>query len=130
MLQVADYLFRKDAYKVVILDGRPFAKRYQRAELMRFAEARGIPLRLIECVCSDETARARLERDAAAATHLAGNRDYALYRAVKAGFEAIEEPKLVVNTDQDVAACVARCLAYLNDQAVATPFPTEAQNNE
>jgi predicted kinase len=114
MLQVAGYLFGKNAHKVVILDGRPFAKRYQRAELARFAEAHGIPLRIIECVCSDETARTRLERDIAAAAHLAGNRDYALYQAVKAGFEQIEEPRLVVNTDQDFATCVAECLAYLD----------------
>lgn len=129
MLHVAEYLFRKDAGKVVILDGRPFAKRYQRAELVRFAKAHGVPLRIIECVCSEETARARLERDAAAATHLAGNRDFALYQAVKSGFEPIEEPRLVVNSDQDLATCVAHCLAYLNDQ-IASSFQMEAQNDE
>jgi adenylylsulfate kinase len=130
MLQVADYLFRKDADKIVILDGRPFAKRYQRAELGRFSEAHGIPLRIIECVCSEQTARARLERDVAAATHLAGNRDVALYQAVKAGFEPIEEPRLVVNTDQDLATCVALCLAYLHDQTGVTPVTAKVPHDE
>ncbi|HWE64287.1 MAG TPA: ATP-binding protein [Chloroflexota bacterium] len=113
MLQVAGYLFRKEPRRAVILDGRPFARRYQRAAVAEFAEAGGIALRFVECVCSDETARARLERDAAASAHPAGNRDYALYQALKERFEPIEEPKLLVDTDQPFETCLARCLAYV-----------------
>ena len=90
MLAVADYLLRKDPRKVIILDGRPFARRYQRAEVRAFAERRATPLAMIECVCADATAQRRLEGDVGAARHVARNRDYALYRALKARFEPIE----------------------------------------
>jgi adenylylsulfate kinase len=110
------YLLLKDPHRIVILDGRPFARRYQRADVQRFAADRSIPVRFIECVCSEETARDRLQRDAAAAAHPAGNRDYALYRRMRAQFEPIEEPKLLIDTDQPFEQCLARCLADLHEQ--------------
>lgn len=118
MLQVAAYLFQKDPRRVVILDGRPFARRYQRADVARFAATQGNTLQFIECICSDETARTRLAR-AVDADHPAGNRDYALYQQLKAQFEPIEEPKLLVDTDQPFDACLARCLAFVRAPATA-----------
>jgi predicted kinase len=125
MLQVAGYLLRKSPHKVIILDGRPFAQRYQRAELVAFAATGGHAFAIIECVCSDETARRRLDHDAARASHVAGNRDYALHQRLKAHFEPIEEPKLVVDTDQDIQTCLAHMLAYVRDRA-ATMGPPNA----
>jgi len=116
MLQVADYLLQREPRKIVILDGRPFARRYQRAALVGFAEARGYRLAIIECVCSEETARRRLERGAAMVNHPAANRDYALYRRLKAQFEPIEEPRLVINTDGDSRSCLDRALSYVRDR--------------
>ena len=113
MLQVAGYLLRQDGHRYIILDGRPFARRYQRAELVAFAEAQAVSWRIVACVCSDETARRRLEQDAATGRHPARNRTYELYRSLKSGFEPIEEPKLVVDTDQDSRECLQRCLAYI-----------------
>ncbi len=113
MLQTAGYLLTQDPRMYVILDGRPFAQRYQRAELTAFAEHQGVPLRLIECVCTDETARQRLERDIAEGAHVARNRTYDLYMSIKAQFEPIDEPKLVVNTDDDLARCLEQCLAHV-----------------
>lgn len=119
MLQVAGYLLGKDPHKAILVDGRPFARRYQRAELVKFAEAHAVPLCVIECVCSEATARRRLEEAAAGAAHVARNRDYALYQALKAQFEPIEEPKVVVDTDQDFDLCLARGLAYVQGQGFA-----------
>lgn len=113
MLQVAGYLLGQDAHRYVILDGRPFASRYQRAELVAFAEAQAVSWRIVECVCSDETARRRLEHDTATRQHLARNRTYELYRALKARFEPIEQPRLVVDTDRDIGGCLEQCLAYI-----------------
>ena len=48
------------------------------------------------------------------AKHLAGNRDYHLYLTMKASFEPIREPKLIVNTDEDLAHCLALCLDYVS----------------
>ena len=69
------------------------------------------PWRILECVCSEETARRRLEADAAASSHPAGNRNYQLYLEVKARFETILQPKTVIDTEQELEVCVGRALA-------------------
>lgn len=113
MLQVAGYLHETHPGMPVILDGRTFALRYQRDDVTTYAAAHEMPVRLIECVCSDETARRRLENDLAHGEHPAHNRTFDLYLDLKKRFEPIDEPKLVVDTDDDLAACVASCLAFV-----------------
>jgi adenylylsulfate kinase len=100
----------------VILDGRTFSRKYQVAALDQLAEELKTPLKIIECICSDETARRRLEDKRTISSgekHPATNRDYKLYLSIKARFEPIREPKLVVNTDDDLEQCLASCLAYI-----------------
>jgi predicted kinase len=103
MLKVAGYLFRKDAFRRIFLDGRTFSRHYQLRRATGYAEAIGQPWRILECVCSDETARKRLDdhRD-----HMAQNRDFRLYLEVKARFEEITFPKTVVDTDQPLETCI------------------------
>lgn len=114
MLQAAGHLWRRHPGRRVILDGRPFALRYQRADVADHAARHGVPFRLILCTCSDETARLRLERHV---EHPARNRDFALYRALKDAFEPIEGPHLRVDTEQSVQACLDQCLAYIAEGA-------------
>jgi len=115
LFQVASYMLRNDPSLYVILDGRTHSRKYQVAALDQLAEELKTPLKIIECVCSDETVRKRLEEKVTmGAKHLAGNRDYQLYLTIKARFEPIREPKLVVNTDDDLAHCLASCLAYVS----------------
>ncbi len=116
MFQVSAYVLRKDPRHPVIFDGRTFSRQYQVMALKRLAEELQTPLRIIECVCSDETARQRLEEAASGKErHPAENRDYTLYLEIKAHFEPINEPKLVVNTDEDLARCLDRCLSYVRN---------------
>jgi adenylylsulfate kinase len=125
MLETATYLLRHNAVQHIIIDGRTFSQEYQVMRVKVWAEQLRVPLRIIECVCSDDTAQRRLAADAVQGKHLAGNRDFALYLAIKARFQPIREPKLLVNTDHDLAACVAQCLAYLSPQRIA-PVVVEA----
>lgn len=110
MLKVAGYLFRKDPERKVFLDGRTFSRGYQLARATGYASALGQPWRILECVCSEENARKRLEADA---SHPATNRDFKLYLAVKARFEDIKLPKTVIDTGQPLAACVEQAKAAL-----------------
>lgn len=115
MFQVASYMIRNNPSLNVILDGRTFSRSYQVAALKQLAGELAVPLKIIECVCSDETAHQRLEhKEKAGEKHVAANRNYTLYLAIKASFEPIREPKMVVNTDDDLAQCLALCLAYLS----------------
>ena len=103
MLKVAGYILRKDPSRRVFLDGRTFSRRYQLDRATGYAEAIGQLWRILECACSDETARQRLESDRA---HVAANRDFNLYLQVKARFEEITLPKTMVDTDQPLEDCV------------------------
>jgi predicted kinase len=115
LFQVASYLLRNDLSLYVILDGRTFSRTYQVAALDQLAEELKTPVKIIECICTDGTVQKRLEEKVTmGAKHLAGNRDYHLYLTIKARFEPIREPKLVVNTDDDMAHCLAACLAYVS----------------
>ncbi len=121
MLTTAAYLLGKDRGQHVILDGRTFSRQYQTVTLDMFAARHNVPLKIVECVCSDEVARQRLTQDVADGMHLAGNRDFSLYLAIKARYEPIREPKLVVNTENDLDACVAQSLGYLHEESTAAP---------
>jgi predicted kinase len=115
MFQVATYMLRNDPSQYVILDGRTFSRSYQVAALDQLAEELETLVKIIECICSDETAQRRLGgKKTRKAKHLAANRDYELYLAIKARSEPIREPKLVVDTDDDLAKCLAACLAYVS----------------
>ena len=103
MLKVAGYLFRKHPSRRIFFDGRTFSRRYQLDRATGYAEALGQPWRILECVCSDETARARLEADR---LHLAANRTFELYLQVKGRFEEITLPKSVINTEQPLETCI------------------------
>ena len=113
MLETASYLVRKNPARFVFLDGRTFSRRYQIDRVLNRAAQLNQPWRILECVCSDATARQRLEAQQECAEHPASNRDYALYLQVKERFEKIVRPKAVIDTDQPLQVCVARALDAL-----------------
>lgn len=114
MLHSAQFIFRKDRNRAIILDGRTFSKTYQIQRVLEFAEREGQLWRVLECICSDATAKTRLKQ---APDHLAGNRDYELYRKLKAHFEKITVAKLVLDTDQPLEKCLSIALSYIMPSA-------------
>ena len=106
LLATAEYLLGKNPSRHVFLDGRPFARRYQIEQVIATAKQLRQPWRILECVCSDETARKRVEEQVG--EHPAANRDFALYLQTKAGFEEITMPKTVVDTDRGLDSCIER----------------------
>jgi predicted kinase len=114
MLETTGYLLSRDPSRTIFLDGRPFSRRYQIENVLAAADALHQPWRILECVCSEETVRHRIESDAASGSHPAGNRGYQLYLEVRARFEAITFPKTLIDTDQALDACVQLALKSLN----------------
>ena len=124
MLKVAGYIFRKHPSRLVFLDGRTFSRTYQLARATGYAHALGQPWRILECVCRDETARARLAGDS---SHPAANRNFALYLEVKARFEEISLPKTVIDTDLGLESSIRiaeAALASQNDSPPQEPYLT------
>ena len=112
MLQGATYLWRRNRERVVILDGRTFSRRYQIERVLNFANGFDQRAVILECICSVETARARLDL-APDPLHPATNRNFNLYQQVKARFEPIAHPRTVIDTDQPLQDCVQQALAAL-----------------
>ena len=113
MLQSAGYLLERDPARRLFLDGRPFSRRYQIENVIAPAESMHQPWRIIECVCSEQIARQRLDHDAESGVHPAGNRDFQLYLEVKARFEAITFPKIAIDTGDPLETCVRKALENL-----------------
>jgi predicted kinase len=110
MLETAAYLLGRNPARFIILDGRPFSRRYQIENVLQAASGLHQQWKILECVCSEESAKQRL---AGSDSHLAGNRDFKLYAEVKARFETITHPKTVIETDQPLATSVEQALAGL-----------------
>ncbi|HBY60260.1 MAG TPA: hypothetical protein DEH78_10580 [Solibacterales bacterium] len=128
MLQAAGYLFERHPALPILIDGRTFSQRYQLSIAVEGAKRMNQAWYVIECVCREETARRRLEADAARGTHPAKNRNYDLYAQVKAQFEPIPEPKLVVDTEGAVEACAEAAVGFLLGAGGATMGePAEGQ---
>ncbi|MDX2149462.1 MAG: AAA family ATPase [Bryobacteraceae bacterium] len=119
MLQAAGYLFERHPALPIFFDGRTFSQNYQLVIALEGAKQLHQQWRVIECVCAEDTARRRLEQDAAAGTHPAKNRSYALYQQVRASFQPIPEPKLVVDTGRPLDECVRAVVDYIRSGAVS-----------
>jgi adenylylsulfate kinase len=113
MLHTAAYLFERQRERSVFLDGRTFSRRYQIDNVIMAAAAMHQPWRILECICSDQSAKQRLEQQQTSGEHPAGNRNYELYLRVKARFETITLLKTVIDTDEPLTVCCDRALAAL-----------------
>jgi predicted kinase len=113
MLETAAYLLRQEPARCIFLDGRPFSRRYQIENVLVAAASLHQPWRILECICSEETARQRLEEHVVTGAHPAGNRDFQLYLEVQARFEVISVSKTNIQTDRPLEDCIARALDAL-----------------
>jgi predicted kinase len=110
----AEYLLARKSARPVLLDGRTFSKRGQLDAPVALAAELGTPFRVIECVCADEIACARIARDHSAGAHFAGNRTPEMYERAKAAAVPLEVPRLTLDTGAlALEECVSRAIAYL-----------------
>ena len=108
MLQAARFLLQKNPERKIFLDGRTFSRPYQIDRVLTFATELSQPWAILECTCSEESARRRLEL---APSHPARNRTFSLYLDVKARFEPIGYQKTVIDTDHPLEECLGQAMA-------------------
>jgi predicted kinase len=114
MLETAGQLLQRNSNLTVFLDGRPFSRRYHIENVLNAAAALHQSWRILECVCPEAIAKARIEEQSASGSHPANNRSFQLYLAVKARFEAITLPKTVIDTSQPLPEYIQQALAALS----------------
>ena len=113
MLQAAAFLLQNDPARKIFLDGRTFSRLYQIERVLKFARELAQPWTIIECSCSEQSARRRLELEPDP-SHPAHNRTFALYLEVKARFEPITYPKTTISTDQPLEQCIEQAVAAVH----------------
>jgi predicted kinase len=105
--------FLLDRGRSVVIDGMALSSARRVEMLVQAAAARSVPFRVIECVCSEATALARIEKDQG--IHPAGDRGEANYREVKARFQAIAHPFLLVDTEADAEENLGRIRRFIRE---------------
>ncbi len=110
MLETAGFLLEKSRERIILLDGRPFSRRYQIENVVNASESLHQSWRILECVCAEEAVKQRLQKKE---EHPAANRNFQLYLEVRSRFEAITFPKTVVDTGAPLETCVQHALAAL-----------------
>jgi len=120
MYDAVENLARGGRVGCVILDGRTYSKGYQVEELRQLASRASARLLIVECACSPEVARARLEADTG---HVARNRSFELYRTLAAAAEPIAGEKIELWTDQGrVEDLVETCASWLRERGGLLPI--------
>lgn len=110
MQRTAEYLLSRNPSLAVFFDGRTFSRNYQIKNVIDTARKIGTPWRIIECVCPEETALARIQ---SAKRHPAKNRTPGLYHKLRDSSEPIDDPKLVVDTGGSMKSAVRAAREYL-----------------
>jgi predicted kinase len=110
--------FLLDRGRHVVIDGMALSSSSRVEQFARAAESRGIPVYVVECTCSAETALARLSRDKG--RHPAGDRGPSLYQEVKARWETLTRPSLRVDTEGSSGDALASIVRYIGRAPGAT----------
>lgn len=105
--------FFLDRGRDVVIDGMALSSAARVDELVQIAASRRVPVRIVECVCRQDTALSRIARDDG--SHPAGDRGEALYFEVKARFQPVTHPSLTVDTDCPDDSNLSALLDYLHE---------------
>jgi predicted kinase len=110
IVSMAEFLLQRE--RDVVIDGMVMSSASRVEGFVHAAESCGADLRIVQCVCAEKTALARIARDGGA--HPAGDRGDRLYFETRERFEPIAHSFLTVDTDGDPAEALAMILTYLS----------------
>jgi predicted kinase len=114
IVSMTEFLLRR--MRDVVIDGMALSSASRVDTFAHAAQSCGAQLRVVQCVCSEKTALARIARDGGA--HPAGDRGEKLYRETRERFQPIAHPFLTVNTERDPAESLASLLNYVSSAMI------------
>lgn len=100
--QLAGYHLQQQPARPVIIDGRTYSKRRQVEALLSHVRQHAWQLVVIECSCSAETMRQRVQLDAG--LHIAVDRTVDMAESVRANADPLTLDRLQVQTDVGTTA--------------------------
>jgi predicted kinase len=114
IVAMSDYLLGRG--RSVVIDGMALSSSRLLEKFARTAAAHHKEVRIIECICSEATALARIAADEG--KHPAGDRGADLYYRVRERFEPTELPLLSIDTDGDEQQNLEAILGYIENPPV------------
>jgi len=100
----------------VVIDGMALSSARRLDEFAQAAAAHRKAVRIIECICPQSTALARIAADQG--NHPAGDRGPELYNRVRERFEPTDLPLLRIDTDVDEEENLNAVLSYIENPPV------------
>ncbi len=110
ILEASLFLLRRG--RSVVIDGMALSSSRRVDGFVAAAAAAGTPCRIVECVCSQETALSRISHDAG--SHPAADRGEKLYFEVRSRFEPLSHACLRVDTDGNPDENIREIIRYLD----------------
>ena len=104
--------FLLDRSRSVVIDGAALSSAARVDALVQVAASRRLPVKIVECMCRQETALSRIAGDDG--SHEAGDRGEALYFQVKSRFQPVPHDCLIVDTDRPNDENLAAIVEYVD----------------
>jgi predicted kinase len=110
LLGVLGYLLARPKPAFIIVDGKPFSRKAEITMVKQLVEANGAHLLILHCVAPQGVIESRLQRGLADERNVRAQRDPEKAARIRAKFERIEAPHVVIDTANDTDAVLAQCL--------------------
>lgn len=121
LLGVLGYLLMRPKPAFIIVDGKPFSRRAEIETVKQLVEASGARLLILHCVAPDAVIEGRLQRGLADERNVRAQRDPEKAARIRAEFEPIDLPHVVVDTSLDEKTVLDLCLKAIESAASSEP---------
>lgn len=115
LLGVLGYLLARPKPAFIIVDGKPFSRQAEIETVKQLVEASGARLLILHCVAPQAVIEGRLQRGLADERNVRAQRDPEKAARIRAAFEPIEGPHVVVDTSLEDAVVLEHCLKAIEN---------------
>jgi predicted kinase len=115
LLGVLGYLLARPKPAFIIVDGKPFSRQVEIETVKQLVEVSSARLLILHCVAPQGVIEGRLLRGLADERNVRAQRDPEKAARIRAAFEPIEGPHVVVDTSLEDAVVLEHCLKAIEN---------------